>query len=326
MEYKMRDVVRITGLPRTTIQGYFKDKKTKSLTSQGGGGPQWKFSDEELEDLWLIKICLGIGKSKKEIEILRSLPTEEKRNQLKTMLDTLQDYIRMANMYVEARPIVVQLLNKEGLSLEVSKLFADLWTKVSFITEEDEDIFEQELSEDEWEEIFDLLDDVCSLMGKTSVSDKVLQNKITKIDKILNNMIEVQAVRKYLLDYLISEDEDVSKLEKDFLLEAFSQYYGHTEDFVELGTKLMEPIYENCDKAGYTSSLIQEYINDIYLFYKQCAYNKKTIFKIMEVIMNFYGSKENIKKYENGIEKGYMWYLSKAIETYMNNNKEKEDK
>jgi hypothetical protein len=323
MEYKMRDVVRITGLPRTTIQGYYPDKRTESLTPRGGGGPQWTFNDKELEDLWLIKVCMGIGKNKKEIQILRDLTIDEKRMHLKSMLDTLQDYVRMANMYVEARPAIILFLNIEDSSLEASKLFFDIWLKSNEAIEEDKNIFKHKLSKKASEKILDLLFEIADQSDKISSSDDVLQDQVAKIDKLLDKMIKNSSIRKFILSYLISELEDLSVEEEEFILEVLSHFYSDTEDLDSLFGNLINPIYENSYKVSYTSSLIQKYVNDIYLFYKGFGLNKNYLDRIMKLLRDFYGSKENIDKYENGLENGFMLYFSKAIETFIYNNVER---
>ena len=326
MEYKMRDVVRITGLPRTTIQGYYDEKTKKSLCKDGGGGPQWTFNDEELEDLWLIKICLGLGKKKNEIEILRKLSVEEKRKQLKAMLDTLQDYVRMANVYVEARPVIIQSLNKEDSSLQAVKILSNILTEVIETIEEDASIFNYQLSDNEWNQFIDLFDEISKQWDKMNSFDKILLEKISKIDKIFGKMVKDPSLRKYILDMMISEDENLSRSGKSFFAKALIHFYNGIEDLDLIFDKLMNPIYENCNKVGYTSSLIQKCVNDIYLFYRKCGLNKKYIDRVMKLLRDFYGSKDNIDKYESGLEKGLMWYFSKAIETFINNNAEREER
>ncbi|MBN3490601.1 hypothetical protein JV173_03635 [Acholeplasma equirhinis] len=304
MEYKMSDVVKITKLPRTTIQGYFPEKNNGSITKKGGGGPQWKFNDQELEELWFIKICISVGKTKNEIEKLRKLPDVEKKIELNNMLNMLQENINVVKLYVEARPIVMKNIVKETSLEDVSKIYTEITSKLIDQFDSFEDIFSNALDEKNLNDVFNfpkLIKDFSNALD------------FGYFDKKLTKMIKSSKVRKSLLENIIYNFDEITDDDKKHLMYKLNDYYVNLDYPEEDLQNHLNHIIEFSTHYSYISTEIQSEVNQIYLLLNQIGYSQKYIKELFSLY------RDEFKKEADEMSKNLEWYLSKVFETYILN-------
>lgn len=313
MDYKMKDILRITGLPRTTIQKYFPQKNRKDIFDKTA----WTFSEDELADLWLIRICFALGKRKDEILRFLEMNDQEKRKRFKDMIDKLQNYINEASMYIEFGVLPFQLDPNRELDSESYSFLSNLMKTVTDTFTED-DLFENELDDREYDKIHDLLVEISDFENKNT------QDKIKELDDIIGKISEEVAIKKTII--MESIDEEFTEEKRQCINELVENYYKGSSSIQDQLSELYDEIFDDCTKFTYFSSHVQDKIQLLYNLYKRFGWKGKYVDLYIKKIKDFLGSKENIEKYESGVEKGFMWYISKAFETYIKNNIKEEEK
>lgn len=342
---RTKEMLKLVGFKQREIE-WLQEKGIVDKPTPNKYG-HFEYTDDEVNQIWIVKFFKEVGYSNKEIkDILKSEEYNEKKalddliEKLELKIEKLENLITIAKSIRDSNENIIK--TKFSFPLFDNLDFDSSITLLGAIErntnyEKLEASFEPiSISEDDYETFVDSIIKISKLCdeGKNVASQEV-QNNIKGIHKVYEKLISdsILFFSGCIIDFApkgelaLEIDEECGEGKSKFIYDSLRYYCQNT--LSETDKKLLEVInkIENLAKEKYktNSKEVQEQvkiIHEIFNNFKGFSYTAK-----LELLGNFgkvFGSKGFITEFDMGRKKGIFWFVSRAIEIYINNLQEEE--
>lgn len=345
---RTKEILKLVGFKQREIE-WLQEKGIINKPQKNKYG-HFEYTDEDVDQIWIVKFFKEVGYSNKEIkDILASKEYNEKAT-----LDDLIDKLELKIKRLENLIVVAKSIKDNNESIVTTKYKAPLMNDFNFNTM----IALQSLAERSLKDfvstnsesvsitkdikpLIDTLKECISKIIKLcidgeSISSLEVQNNVEKIHSayskiftdsmfLFSNFITIFAPGT---EFSLSIDEKLGKEKSKFLYDGLTYYCQN--NFLETDKEFVEAFMEiiNLFNKEYRvdSNEVQaqvKVIHDVFSNLAMITYEDEI--ELLKFIGNVFENKEIIMEADDENEKEFYCYFSNAIKIYINNLKNKED-
>lgn len=334
----LNEVEKIVDLKRRAIQEYENAGLADKPIQKNKYG-YLLYDTPEIERLWQLKFYKELGFNITKIKEIKEKGKKAEKEELGDVIDALIKKRDKLNSLIS----IAEMMNETGWSFNDLKneivttddIHADnifeVLGAVSSITRFDdmEDfIVEDILTKDEWERIYLYLEKILDCFEKNiKFSDETVQNEIMNLHKVFSKALSgsVYLLRTVIISMAADEDikEDIGEDTLDYMIGALQYYCDEHKD--NPTDKALVDAFDNLEKLGRSKHTtgceeVQNEVRNIYMFFDKIEVFKPEIRKMyVENIGKLFGSQAYKNVIDGGSQKGIAWFISRAIEIYLNN-------
>ncbi|MCD8018755.1 MAG: MerR family transcriptional regulator [Clostridiales bacterium] len=344
----LNEVEKMVGLNRRAIQEYESAglaRKPSTKTNKG----YLLYDTPEIERLWQLKFYKECGYNIPEIKKLQEKGKLEEKEEWERLIRELKEKRnQLDNLILIAEEILERSLDFNTLRNSMFPAEEPQWDHVFewmglvfklFKTADTDRMFQKiTFTDEESDRMLSLVETMLDFKSKgAGIEDGNVQNAVSAIHKILSRELSGSvAVFRTFIGILTADTElkdlfgeDYGKEETDFTLNAFQFYCEqHRENLCDQNLNQAYAHLETLARSNcsYRSEEVQSEIGRIHEFLSDIKlFTKKGSKEVMKLMSELYDSQSFKEIMDRGAQRGFGWFLSKAIDVYLHNLERKKE-
>lgn len=339
----LNEVVDIVGLSRRAIQEYEVAGLAQKPETKNKYG-YLLYDTPAIERLWQLRFYKELGYNISKIQSTFNSDTYDAEEELEKVIDSLTEKKKK----IENMISIASVMKESGLTfnslrhgfteireLKSDDLFSIMGESFKYLnSRNEEDVYLEILQDDDYALIFAGLDRIADCCKKEmSYESGKVQRIVTKIHGICEKAIsESIFIFKSFSVFLEPGSDfykellgDMDEKQIEYVRSAFLHYCevnAHNEVDMEMFNAFDK--VEKLARSKYTTNSpeVQGEIRKIHDFYKGVKFLTEDVqFENMQKLGEMFGSQTYKDVIDNGHERGLSWFMSRAIEIYCNNYK-----
>lgn len=343
----LREVSEIVGMTRRMIQEYenYEGYNLATTPTTKNKYGYLLYDDKDIERLWMIRFYRELKYKKKQIAEVFSNPDYNMKEELeKIILSLEEEREKLDNLIKTAKAMHELDINPISLKFMSACMgntsFDD--TVAIFIAGSQiygdpnvtEDMYVDILTEEDYDEIYDIEDKVAELREcGYSYDDMVVQEKVREIYKIQSKGFAGSVMYFSYYSMIFTPGTESATSDDKIYGVGYSEYMYRAIHFFCMNNsdnefdKPLLTALDNIEKLArnhfsFMSVEVQNEVKEIHNYYlKMKGLSEEGQLESVAYIGKIFSSDAIKKIVDNGAEKGLSWFLSRAIEIYIEKNK-----